>query len=149
MKVDGFRSELLSHGPSSRIGLNPLELDATDTEHGPYLQRQVIKELITGAGTRGLVHQNETDTGGMPNGVVEALQRRFLVLAGVEYLLLGYLLGPEVPQLHALNNLSSLEDVRTLYGLASIVPPALARPWLLGLVMLAWIVLPLTLAVEG
>jgi len=49
VKVDGFRSELLSHGPSSRIGLNPLELDATDTEHGPYLQRQVIKELITGA----------------------------------------------------------------------------------------------------
>lgn len=49
VKVEGFRSELLSHGPSSRIGLNPLELDATDTEHGPYLQRQVIKELITGA----------------------------------------------------------------------------------------------------
>lgn len=49
VKVDGFRSELLSHGPSSRIGLNPLELDASDTEHGPYLQRQVIKELITGA----------------------------------------------------------------------------------------------------
>lgn len=49
VKVDGFRSELLSHGPSSRIGLNPLELDATDAEHGPYLQRQVIKELITGA----------------------------------------------------------------------------------------------------
>lgn len=49
IKVDGFRSELLSHGPSSRIGLNPLELDAADTEHGPYLQRQVIKELVTGA----------------------------------------------------------------------------------------------------
>ena len=39
------------------------------------------QELITGAGTRGLVHQNETDTGGMPNAVVEALQRRFLVRA--------------------------------------------------------------------
>lgn len=49
VKVDGFRSEVLSHGPSSRIGLNPLELDATDMEHGPYLQRQVIKDLITGA----------------------------------------------------------------------------------------------------
>nr|MDP2189868.1 ABC transporter permease subunit [Rhodoferax sp.] len=43
-------------------------------------------------------------------------------------------------------NVFSLEDVRTLYGLASIVPPALAKPWLMGLVMLAWIVLPLALA---
>ncbi|MCX6032173.1 MAG: SUMF1/EgtB/PvdO family nonheme iron enzyme [Chloroflexi bacterium] len=37
------------------------------------------KELITEADTRGLVHQDEADTGGLPNGVVRALQRRFLV----------------------------------------------------------------------
>ena len=43
-------------------------------------------------------------------------------------------------------NVFSLEDVRTQYGLASIVPPALAKPWLMGLVMLAWIVMPLGLA---
>lgn len=43
-------------------------------------------------------------------------------------------------------NVFSLEDVRTLYGLASIVPPALAKPWLMGSVMLAWIVVPLALA---
>ena len=49
VKVDGVRSEILSHSPASRIGLNPLELDSSDTEHGPYVQRQVIKELITGA----------------------------------------------------------------------------------------------------
>jgi hypothetical protein len=48
------------------------------------------------------------------NTLVERVQRRFLVLAGVEYLLLGYLLGPEVPQLHALNNLSSLFPVIAL-----------------------------------
>ncbi|MGB3220629.1 MAG: SH3 domain-containing protein, partial [Anaerolineae bacterium] len=38
-------------------------------------------ELITEAGTRGLVHQGESDAGGLPNGVVRALQRRFLVRA--------------------------------------------------------------------
>ena len=43
-------------------------------------------------------------------------------------------------------NVFSLDDVRTLYGLASIVPPALGRPALLGGVMLAWIALPLALA---
>ena len=43
-------------------------------------------------------------------------------------------------------NIFSLEDVRTLYGLTSIVPPALAKPWLMGAVMLAWIVVPLLLA---
>lgn len=43
-------------------------------------------------------------------------------------------------------NVFSLEDVRTLYGLASVVPPSLASPAVLGGVMLAWIVLPLALA---
>ncbi|MBK7201399.1 hypothetical protein [Candidatus Amarolinea dominans] len=38
-------------------------------------------ELITEEGTRGLVHQGESDAGGLPNGVVRALQRRFLVRA--------------------------------------------------------------------
>lgn len=37
------------------------------------------EKLITEEGTRGLVHQGETDAGGLPNGVVKALQRRFLV----------------------------------------------------------------------
>ncbi len=36
-------------------------------------------ELITEAGTRGLVHQDADDTGGLPNAMVKALQRRFLV----------------------------------------------------------------------
>ena len=58
----------------------------------------------------------------------------------------AYLLLLNPADVFRILNVFSLEDVRTLYGLASIVPPALARPWLLGLVMLAWIVLPLTLA---
>ncbi len=40
--------------------------------------------------------------------VVGRLQKRFLVLTGVEYLLLGVLLGPVVPQIPALNALTSL-----------------------------------------
>lgn len=43
-------------------------------------------------------------------------------------------------------NVFSLDDVRTLYGLASVVPAPLASPWLLGAVMLGWVVLPLCLA---
>ena len=43
-------------------------------------------------------------------------------------------------------NVFSLDDVRTLYGLASIVPPSLGSPTVMGGVMLAWIVLPLALA---
>ncbi len=39
------------------------------------------EDLITEAGTRGLVHQGETDAGGVPNDAVRALQRRFLVRA--------------------------------------------------------------------
>ena len=40
----------------------------------------------------------------------------------------------------------SLEEVRTFYGLATIFPEALANPWLLGGVMLFWIVAPLAAA---
>lgn len=47
VRVEGVHSELLSHGPASRIGLNPMELDATDADHGPYLQKQNLKELLT------------------------------------------------------------------------------------------------------
>jgi Cu-processing system permease protein len=43
-------------------------------------------------------------------------------------------------------NIFSLEDVRTLYGLASVFPPQLANAGVLGGVMLAWIVLPLAFA---
>ncbi len=39
------------------------------------------KELITDEGTRGLVHQDKTETGGLPNDAVQALQKRFLVRA--------------------------------------------------------------------
>ncbi len=43
-------------------------------------------------------------------------------------------------------NIFSLDDVRTLYGLTSIVPAALAKPWLMALVMFGWIAAPLGIA---
>ncbi len=43
-------------------------------------------------------------------------------------------------------NIFSLDDVRRSYGLISLVPAALGKPWLMGAAMGAWIVLPLALA---
>jgi Cu-processing system permease protein len=43
-------------------------------------------------------------------------------------------------------NIFSLEEVKSLYGLATVFPPALANPWLLGSIMLFWILTPLGLA---
>ncbi len=43
-------------------------------------------------------------------------------------------------------NVFSLDDVRTMYGLASVVPSTLGDPVKMGAVMFAWIVLPLAAA---
>lgn len=43
-------------------------------------------------------------------------------------------------------NIFGFEDVRKLYGLATAFPEVLANPWLLGPVMLFWIVAPLGVA---
>ncbi|MDD2712883.1 MAG: ABC transporter permease subunit [Simplicispira sp.] len=43
-------------------------------------------------------------------------------------------------------NVFSLDEVRTLYGLTSIMPSSLGSPMVMGGVMVAWIVLPLALA---
>jgi Cu-processing system permease protein len=43
-------------------------------------------------------------------------------------------------------NIFGLEDVRTLYGLATVFPAKLANPGVLGMAMLAWITLPLGFA---
>ncbi|WP_298008747.1 ABC transporter permease [uncultured Aquabacterium sp.] len=77
-----------------------------------------------------------------------------LLLLGVLVASAGRLGGESLPWLLLCNpadlfrilNVFSLDDMRTLYGLTSIVPPALANPWLLGGAMLAWIAAPLGLA---
>ena len=43
-------------------------------------------------------------------------------------------------------NMFSLEELKSLYGLATVVPDTLTEPWALGLAMAAWIAAPLGLA---
>jgi hypothetical protein len=50
----------------------------------------------------------------LAHNVVERLQRRFLVVSGAEYLLLGILLGPAVPGIHALDNVTGLLPIIAL-----------------------------------
>jgi Cu-processing system permease protein len=57
-----------------------------------------------------------------------------------------YLLLANPADVFRILNIFSLDDVRTLYGLTTVFPPALANPWLLGLVMFAWIAAPLGIA---
>jgi Cu-processing system permease protein len=57
-----------------------------------------------------------------------------------------YLLLTNPADVFRILNIFTLSDVRTLYGLATVFPATLAEPWLLGLVMLAWIVAPLGIA---
>ncbi|MDC8786443.1 ABC transporter permease [Roseateles koreensis] len=59
---------------------------------------------------------------------------------------LAYLMLLNPADVFRILNIFSLEDMRTLYGLGTLVPPAMAKPWLMGLVMGAWIVVPLALA---
>jgi len=59
---------------------------------------------------------------------------------------LAYLLLLNPADVFRILNVFSLEQLRSLDGLASIVPPALANPWLMGTAMLAWIAAPLGLA---
>lgn len=77
-----------------------------------------------------------------------------LVLLGLLVLTEGVLPAALVSGLLLLNpadvfrvlNVFSLEEVKTLYGLATVAPDALTAPWLLGAVMGAWIAAPLVLA---
>lgn len=77
-----------------------------------------------------------------------------LLVLGVLVISAGEYGGESLPYLLLLNpadvfrvmNILSLDDVRTLYGLATVFPEALAHRGALILVMLAWIVAPLALA---
>jgi Cu-processing system permease protein len=71
-----------------------------------------------------------------------------LVVTGGQYggEIFPYLLMLNPADVFRILNIFSLEEVRTLYGLATVFPGRLAEPWLLTLVMLAWIAGPLALA---
>jgi Cu-processing system permease protein len=68
--------------------------------------------------------------------------RRRLRRRGLPYLLL---LNPA--DVFRVLNVFTLDEVRTLYGLATVFPEALSNPTILGGVMLAWIVGPLAVAI--
>ena len=59
---------------------------------------------------------------------------------------LAYVLLLNPTDIFRILNVFSLDELRAAHGLAGIVPPALANPWLMGGAMLAWIVAPLALA---
>lgn len=71
-----------------------------------------------------------------------------LVVSGGHYggEIFPYLLLANPADVFRILNIFSLEDVRSMYGLATVFPATLANPWLLGLVMFAWIVAPLAIA---
>lgn len=59
---------------------------------------------------------------------------------------LAYLLLLNPTDIFRILNVFSLDQLRGLHGLVSIVPPALGNPWAMGAAMLAWIAAPLALA---
>jgi len=59
---------------------------------------------------------------------------------------IAYLLLLNPADVFRILNVFALEDVRTLYGLTSIVPATFARSWLMGGVMFAWVAVPLGIA---
>ncbi|NMF91507.1 ABC transporter permease subunit [Aromatoleum petrolei] len=71
-----------------------------------------------------------------------------LVVTGGKYggEIFPYLLLLNPADVFRILNIFTLDDVRILYGLATVFPRALAEPWLLGLVMAAWIAAPLGVA---
>jgi Cu-processing system permease protein len=77
-----------------------------------------------------------------------------LILLGILVVTEGQYTGGVFPVLLLLNpadifrilNIFSLEEAKTLYGLATVFPEALANPWLLGATMVFWIIAPLALA---
>ncbi len=59
---------------------------------------------------------------------------------------LPYLLFLNPADIFRILNIFTLEEVRSMYGLATVFPARLSDPWLLGSVMVAWIVAPLSFA---
>ena len=60
--------------------------------------------------------------------------------------LFPYLLFLNPADIFRILNIFTLDEVRTLYGLATVFPAHLSNPWLLGGVMVMWIVAPLSFA---
>ena len=57
-----------------------------------------------------------------------------------------YLLFLNPADIFRILNIFGMEEVKSLYGLATVFPESLSNPWLLGTAMLSWIVAPLIFA---
>ena len=82
--------------------------------------------------------------------VFDLLLTGALVATGGEYggAAFPYLLLLNPTDVFRILNIFTLEDVRKLYGLATVFPEELSSPWLLGGIMGAWIVAPLAIAMR-
>ncbi|OIQ80720.1 ABC-2 family transporter protein [mine drainage metagenome] len=71
-----------------------------------------------------------------------------LVASGGHYggAIFPYLLLLNPADVFRVLNIFSLDDVRTMYGMATVFPEQLSNPLLLGAIMLAWMVAPLSVA---
>ncbi|MDP3872554.1 MAG: ABC transporter permease subunit [Methyloversatilis sp.] len=58
----------------------------------------------------------------------------------------GWLLLANPTDVFRVLNIFTIDEMRSLHGLASVFPEALARPWLLVAVMISWVVVPLAVA---
>lgn len=65
---------------------------------------------------------------------------------GVSGDVFSYLLLLNPADIFRILNIFSMEEVKTLYGLATVFPETLANPWLLGMLMVFWIIAPLGVA---
>ena len=80
--------------------------------------------------------------------VYDLLLLGVLVVTGGEYGsdIFPYLLFLNPADIFRILNIFGLEEVKTLYGLATVLPEHLANPWLLGAIMVGWIAWPLGFA---
>lgn len=71
-----------------------------------------------------------------------------LVVTGGKYTgeVFPYLLLLNPSDIFRIINMFGYEEVKSMYGLATVFPEKLSNPWLLTTIMLAWIVTPLSLA---
>lgn len=71
-----------------------------------------------------------------------------LVISGGQYgsEIFPYLLFLNPADIFRIFNIFGMEEIKSLYGLATVMPESLSNPWLLATSMLVWIVAPLVFA---
>ena len=80
--------------------------------------------------------------------VFDLLLMGALVITGGKYTgdIFPYLLFLNPSDIFRIINIFGYEEIKSLYGLATVFPESLSNPWLLSSVMMMWIVTPLAIA---